>query len=224
MTKSVSRSPAASATSEPSPSHSTISGSTQGKPGDLDAAEARFEESRELALRLGERETVAVVAHNLANTALARRQYARARDLSEEALEAADATGDPWRYVPLCVHGYALLGLGDSERAARLFLDIVEPTHRVHGPIYARDVLDGLAAAEARNGGIRAARLSGAADTATRECGGVRSEFQEQIVEATRRLGRQTFGAEAWEAAYAEGAAMTLDEAIAYALEDGANA
>jgi DNA-binding CsgD family transcriptional regulator len=78
--------------------------------------------------------------------------------------------------------------------------------------------LDCLAttAAEADNHPL-AARLFGAPDTARRRTGMVRFKVPEADDEATIAAVRDALGQNDFDAAWAEGAALTLDEAIAYA-------
>jgi tetratricopeptide (TPR) repeat protein len=187
--------------------------------GDLVTGVALFEGSRALASRIGESQIVASATNNLADAALTRRDFANARALAEEAL-ALTNPGDSWRVHPESNLAYALLGLGEIELAGQKFRDTIEVVRRVLGPVYTVMTLDGLAAvAAARREFGRAACLFGAAREIRVRGGFHAYEFEQGLAEKTERAGRDALGDEQWELEWAQGAKMTLDEAVTYARE-----
>jgi DNA-binding CsgD family transcriptional regulator len=94
------------------------------------------------------------------------------------------------------------------DMAARLGADLIVPF-----------ALDCLAVAAARSDNQQlATRLFGAADAARRHMGLVRFKVLDEGDEATIALLRDALGTKDFEAAWAEGTALSIPEAIAYAL------
>jgi hypothetical protein len=75
------------------------------------------------------------------------------------------------------------------------------------------------AVAVANEDAIRSARLSGTATAMRTQIGFKAMELERTMAERTEGAGRAALGDEVWEFEHARGAAMTLDEAVAYALE-----
>jgi predicted ATPase/DNA-binding CsgD family transcriptional regulator len=154
----------------------------------------------------------------LANSARLRGDYRRAAALFEEALALFHSLGDK-RGRATVVHnlGYVVLRQGDSHRSRALFLEGMTLTKEL-GDRRVINCLAGLAGASAQVRPEWATTLLGAA-TALMSAIGVRLEpvnrpdFDHNIALAKDRLGERAFSA-----AWAQGAAMTLEQAIAYAL------
>ncbi len=70
----------------------------------------------------------------------------------------------------------------------------------------------------------RAARLFGAANAVRAAIGSPLAPFDQPTYDADVQAARAHLDNDAWEAAWAEGRAMTLEQAIAYALEDDTTA
>ena len=192
--------------------------------GDAESGTAFYEESRVLAAQIGESQTVVSATSNLADVALIRGDYSSAREFAEEAIMLT-SPDDSWRIHPESNRAFALLGLGEVELAAEKFRETIDLVRRVFGPVYAVDTLDGLAAVAAACGEFgRAARLAGSARE-IRDRGSFQAHEQiAELAEQTARAGGEALGAERWEHECAHGAAMTLDEAVAYALEESSDA
>ena len=111
----------------------------------------------------------------------------------------------------------ALVALASDgpERAAHSARRAIETWHGSGNDLGTADALDVLAAA---SGGVFAARLCGAAARLRREAGAVRLKIYNQWIEPAIAAVRADIGDEAFEAAWAEGATMSRDEAVAYAL------
>jgi hypothetical protein len=117
--------------------------------------------------------------------------------------------------------GWAALLRGDSEQARALYIESMRLRLEIGDNLAAPETLLGLACvAEAREETERAVRLFGASE-ALREVMGAPPEpgeiaLQEPYLTATRSHLDET----SWQEAWAAGRAMTLDEAISYALEE----
>ncbi|MFI0407421.1 BTAD domain-containing putative transcriptional regulator [Actinomadura sp. 3N508] len=182
--------------------------------GDLDAARAEFERGIGMAHRAGTPDKIAGGYHGLGEVARLRGDVAGARRLYETAL----TTYTSERFIAAAVRGSALVGLGwlalaegDPERGRELFSDALDMS--IDHPIFmyrslAGAGLAGVAVAEGDGG--RAAALLGAA-----------AVLQGVQVAGDPDAGRVSAGAReligdaAYEAAFAEGAALSREKARA---------
>jgi tetratricopeptide (TPR) repeat protein len=163
---------------------------------------------------------VAVVVHNLGELALRRGDLERAEVLLGESLATARAQGMS-RLAAFSTHliANAAAASGDYVRARTLFAEALA-AHRDEGD---RDgvayVLEGLARmAVARGDAERALRLAGAAAGLRRSIGCMLPPFQQGDFDRALDAARSALGPEASASAEADGAAMPLDAAVAYAL------
>jgi predicted ATPase len=185
--------------------------------GDLETADALLHEGVARAQELGDERLVLSVTSNLGELALKRGQIARAREVLEECVDVATRLGDQWsRAHALETLGFALVAAGEMSLAAARFREGLVLAEVV--PLLGSYCLDGLAAVA--DDPTRAARLAGRAHAMREEAGFLSHDVERGFLEDTERRGREALGDEAWDVAYAEGARMTLEEAIAYALED----
>jgi tetratricopeptide (TPR) repeat protein len=188
--------------------------------GEHGAAQPLFEESLAIYRKLGFKPGVAWSLNDLGIAARRRAEYAAARALFEESLAIARAMGHQWGIA--C----SLAGLGGVARlqqeygtARALFeesLAIFRELGHKQGVV---EDLEGLAAvAVTQAQPERAARLFGAAE-GLREAAGAPLPHAERA-EHNRSVAavRTVLGEEAFAAAWAEGRAMTLNQAVAYAL------
>ncbi len=189
--------------------------------GDYDASVSHYDASAALASELGDGITLLAVGINRGYGALVQGDYGRARRLLEDALEIAIRLGDVHgRAMVLGNLGFALCELGEPRRAALQFCEALELSLPVAGPRANSYILDGLAAvAISERDATRAARLSGFADALRGESGSGAESFERTVVDRTERAGRASLDDERWEVEYARGAAMSLDDAAAYARE-----
>jgi tetratricopeptide (TPR) repeat protein len=187
---------------------------------DLDQAVELYEESARLARKHGDTGIVTIAVNNLGEIAAYRGDYEHALELFEEAL-AINREGHDRHLVALALLniGTTTWMLGDLERARELLRD---------GLAAARDIgqvdlfIAGFAAlgvAYARHDPARAARLLGRAD-ALREETAFRDEeqFERRVRDEAEAGLRARLGEDAYAAAYAEGRALTLEDALALAL------
>lgn len=197
--------------------------------GDRRAARSYFEAALTAHRAVGAKWYVSHGLHLLAELEIEERDLARATALYEEILALnrdLGRKGDVAQTYLLL--GQVALAAGDDEAArAHLreslvwFRDVLE-----RGPMYAEDksrrgiaavieALAGLGAGEPKDG--RAARLLGAAAALRAATGASAAPAAADDLIATARA---TVGEEAFRAAWEEGRAMLLAEALAYALED----
>jgi predicted ATPase/DNA-binding SARP family transcriptional activator len=194
--------------------------------GELEAAASAIAESVEMSRRDGNLTSVGNWVRSLGSIALARCDYPQARLRFEESLAIGRAVGHPY-----CIsHALSYLALvaqdGNDHAAARRLLAesvaIERETGERLGLVANLDVYARLAVADGRY--ARAIRLWASA-SALRESVGVDAcgvgwpDPQPTVVHLRSILGADVF-AETW----ADGRAMTLDESLDYALENGPNA
>jgi predicted ATPase len=187
---------------------------------DLERAGTLFGEAAEAARGCGDRETLAHAVTGLGGVTYLQSDAETARGYYEQALELrrelSDVDGEARALIYLA--GVALLA-GDSDGAAPLLVDALRLMSAL-GDMEGILVCLGEAAEVAvlRDDAPRAARMLGAADALRQEIGYGSSVFM--------REGRTRIESALDEndpvliaAARAEGGAMTLDEAVVYALE-----
>jgi hypothetical protein len=148
----------------------------------------------------------------------------RAVELTEEAVAllrelgaGADAA------VGLCNVGWMALLQDDLGRAADLFRESLTLAWESGMKPIVLPTLEGLAcAAGAQGEAQRATRLWGAAQSL--EATGIPRDT-DWLAEADSRISamRSGMGEQAWEESYRKGRAMTLEEAVSYALEEDGN-
>jgi predicted ATPase/class 3 adenylate cyclase len=196
-----------------------IAGLVAATRGDWDSAAQLYAETAQLSRELGDSWLLAIAVNNLGDVALNRGEYERALELFEESLASGREEQDQDRVARALINlGLTTLMLGDVSRTRALMRDAL---------IAARDIglvegfihgFVGLGAAYAREDPDRAARLIGRADKLCEETasdldnieGRVRAETKEELL---ARLGE-----DAYAAAYTEGRALALEDALVLAL------
>jgi tetratricopeptide (TPR) repeat protein len=189
--------------------------------GDLERAKALHEESLAIRRALGDQGGIASSLGNLGNIAWAQGDYERAKVLYEECLALFRELGNQWGVANVLNNlGVVVRAQGDYGRARVLLeesLTLFRGLGSQWGIVNALEELAKLAGVKGQR--ERAARLLGAAE-ALREVIGApmyipeRSDYEQIVTELRSALGDEAF-AVAWE----EGRTMTLEQAIAYALE-----
>jgi hypothetical protein len=141
--------------------------------------------------------------------------YAKAVTLCETGLAMFRILGSKrWVAVGLYLTGHAARSNGDFERAVELYRENLVLFGEVGDKWVATECIEGLALITATQGNDeRAARLFGAAEAA-RETYGITMPPREAVLAATKERPQEAVFAAAW----TEGAAMTLEQAIEYAL------
>jgi len=189
--------------------------------GDVERATALFEESLDLSRRQQDRLSVAQNLQWLGSVALRRGDHRRAIELLTESLTQQQALGDrPGAAWSLHLLGRVFFDQGHTERASGLHLESLA-LHRdtgEHTGVAAS--LRGLArAAHARGDARSAARLFGAArghEVATSPGSPPTAPGEDDELSDLRK----SLGDEAFDLAWAEGRAMSLEQAVAYALDE----
>ena len=182
--------------------------------GDSDRAAELYEESLRLRRELGDRRNIANALLNLGRADLVRGDRARAAGLLTEGLELAQAVGDTWS-TSVALGGLGRLALEDGDRgkATELLGHALVLCRQRGDRKIAAECLDGFADAAAAEGQpARAATLAGAA-AAMREAIGVAGGSDERLAAVRAALGSAEF-----EAGWAAGRNLGLDDAVAYAL------
>jgi non-specific serine/threonine protein kinase len=188
--------------------------------GDYTRATVLFQEGLAIGRQQADLELAAAALQTLARVARAEGDYARAVALYEESL-AGIAPSDAYRAFILCELGMATIDQGNYARAAALFRALIVEYKEAMWTLPAG--LEGMAAIAAAQGeGERAARLWGAA-AAVREASSLPMMDVLDIKEYNRWVSaaRARFDANTFAAAWAEGRAMPLEQAVAEALGAG---
>jgi tetratricopeptide (TPR) repeat protein len=195
--------------------------------GDSAAAEAYCRESLATYRELGDSFWMAFSLHNLGRAAQIAGDYVRAGDLCRESLTLLRQLGDSGSVAEVLNSlGLIARARSDNEEAARLFsegLTVLRSGPTL--PLRTVQLLEGLAGVAAlRREGERAARLFGAAD-AVRTWMGVSVMPVDRIVyDRGVEVARSAVGEQRFTAAWNDGRTMSLEEAMAYALGEGAEA
>ncbi len=158
----------------------------------------------------------------LGEVALRQRDYARATQLMEESLELRRQLGNKWGVgVSLGMLGWVAMRERDWERAiARLgeSLEVRQEIGDKGGSAWCLERLAGVAMAQGQ--AEKAVRLFGVATVLRSSIGSVidpvdQDRYKKNINSLHAKLGREKYKA-AWD----EGRAMTMEQAVAYALEN----
>ncbi len=188
--------------------------------GNKAAAAALFEEGLAVFRKIGDRRGIALSLLELGSSASERGDYAGARARYEESLAIQRESGDRQGVaISLSALGALACEEGDPESGRRLYEESLA---------IVREIGDRRAIAESMEGLARVALLSAAPGPAARIWGGAdrlrkqigaptppseRPRYDRQVAAA-----RTAIGDGAFERAWAEGCAMTLEQAMEYAL------
>jgi non-specific serine/threonine protein kinase len=192
--------------------------------GDTDRAVAPFEGNLARCRDAGDTHGMVRSLRDLGLVALAQADHVRAQGQFEASVSLARRSGDQF-YV---ARGLADLGQVAYEQeaygaAAEFFTEGLVLLQRLGARHQVADCVSGLAAIAGAGGQPeRAARLLAAAAALRLATGLVRYAPERAAQERAVNAMRTQLGGPAFEAAQDEGRAMTLEEAIAYALERGA--
>jgi tetratricopeptide (TPR) repeat protein len=189
--------------------------------GDLDTAVLMFEKAQAMFEGLGNRRGVADVLWVLGIIARLRGNLPESRRLGERSLELHRETGDLFGVTDaLHTVGRTALAQGDLATAASSFLEALGNDERVENRTGMAIVMDNLAAkASAEGQHLRALRLGGASEAIKEAAGGHAPPALIDLPDP-RVAARAVLGDAAVDAAWEEGRAMTLDQAVAYAREE----
>jgi tetratricopeptide (TPR) repeat protein len=188
--------------------------------GDLQQARVLLEESLELARQARDSNEIAYALQSLGHLALARGDYVQAQTLFEKCLtqySEVDLFGGGWDNLATVA-----LQKGDTRQATSWYKQTLALYWELGEPIHIAFILEDLAhVAIICRQPLRAARLFGAAEV-LRESSDYpmvpsrRLELYESPLESLR----PQLDEAVWKACWAEGRAMPLKDAVAYALSD----
>jgi non-specific serine/threonine protein kinase len=191
--------------------------------GDHERATALYGDGLTLSRELGGAQPLGDCLSHLGHELLLRGDHERAAALNEEAAALLRDRG--YRgglQFALDNLGWVALARGDRERAAALYEESLELCRELGDRLVASRSLEGLACVAGAEGGSgRAAKLFGAAQGLLGAVGYRQTPRGRALSEPYVAAARSRMGAGRWQAAFAEGEAMTLDEAVEYALGAG---
>jgi hypothetical protein len=183
---------------------------------------ALAEESRTLSVKAGDLWNTAIALHSLALLAYGRGDYQRSKTLNEEALTLMRQVGDRWLLA------YPLIGLahvahrqGDYPLAAALYREAMINSRRLGNMRFVALCLDGIAGVQVALGyAARAARLLGGAAALREMINTPIPRTWQTDHERDQAAARGALENAVFSAAWAEGRAMTPEQAMGYALAD----
>ena len=188
--------------------------------GDTHLANTRLEEALALSRELGDARSMGFELSGLGEVALRQGDYARATQLMEESLELRRQLGNKWGVgVSLGMLGWVAMRERDWDRAtARLgeSLQVRQEIGDKGGSAWCLERLAGIAIVQGQ--AEKAVRLFSAAAALRASIGSVIDPVDRASYERNRRSLRAKLGQERFKAAWDEGCAMKMEQAIAYAL------
>ena len=192
--------------------------------GRLHEALESFEEGLEICLELGTSWHLATSYLNLGMAKMHSGDLKEAETVILKARQVYAEVGDE-HFEARCLGylGYTALLAGDGRSARSFFTRSLETFRRLGDLQGIAEGLEGLSALEAssrdREARVRGARLAGAADSIRAKLTAKQYPFDKAGLEPYLERGRVAMGENEWERARQEGERMSLDAAIAYALQ-----
>jgi predicted ATPase/DNA-binding SARP family transcriptional activator/DNA-binding CsgD family transcriptional regulator len=179
-------------------------------------------ESLTLARELGGTDPLDHMLLNSGYEFLLQGDYERAQALNEEAAELAREQGNKYKlHYSLDNLAWAALMRGDHRQAEAPFRENLVLCQELGDKLIASESLEGLACIlGARRKTERMVKLFGAAETLRETVGFSQSSAQRALREPYLTAARSQLDEASWEAAFAEGQTMSLEEAIGYALSE----
>lgn len=190
--------------------------------GEQEAAETMFQEALAVNLDVRDRREEGRATMNLAISSFARGDYETARVRGENALTMLREVGDP-RLIAFCLFVLGMIAVlqGDVAAARAHLTDGVGLALELRDAITAYTCLMGFALLFlARQQPLQTARLLGAEHAQRRGLGASLNRTAARVLEQVPPKVRAVLGDEAFTAAWDEGQAMSLSQAISYALTE----
>jgi predicted ATPase/class 3 adenylate cyclase/uncharacterized protein HemY len=192
------------------------------RPGDYQLANARLTEALSLSRELKDTRSMGFELSGLGEIALRQGNSKRATQLVKESLELRRQLGNKWGIgVSLGILGWAAMRHGDWKGAiARLgeSLEVRREIGDVGGSAWCLERLAQVALAKGQT--EKAVRLFSAAAALRASIGSVVDHADQSEYENTRNALRAKLGQERFAAVWNEGRELTLEQVIAYALEN----
>jgi predicted ATPase/DNA-binding SARP family transcriptional activator/Tfp pilus assembly protein PilF len=188
--------------------------------GDYAAAKSLYEESLAIRQELGDKVGIAGSLYNLGDMAFGQGDYEAARTLLQESLALFRQTGHSHLIHVLGLLGHVERAVGDYARAAALYQESLQLRREMDNVLFIALSMEDFAGLAARQGqSERAVRLLGAAEALCQTLvrtppAGDAAEYERTVAAAHTALSEEAF-ASVWE----QGRAMTLEQAVGYALE-----
>jgi predicted ATPase len=196
--------------------------SIAGEKGEFVRAAALLEEAIPELRRADDRRGLAIATSNLGYVALTMGDLERAAALFEEGLDLQRETGDAASAALILLNlGLVSLRRDRPARAADAYGECLRLSARLGHREYVAYAEDGLAALAVREGRLgRALRLVASAAVLREATGSSLDPAERELHESTLEAVRRGFDLETITAAYEAARALTLDEAVAYALSE----
>ncbi len=190
--------------------------------GDSTLTRALFEEGLEHARKAGDRWLTSSAVANLGEVARGQMDYERAAALYAEGLAIQRGLGDKaGNAISLHNMGYVALHHGDYAQAAALFKESMQLHQEQGSKTGIAECLAGLGSvAAARQQSTRAARLLGASDAIFAAVQTMMYPSDKNEYERSAQAARVHIGEAAFNAAWAEGHAITLEQATQLAMSE----
>jgi predicted ATPase len=196
-----------------------IAGLVAKERGDWDRSTQLHMESARFARELADATLLGGAVNNLGCNALNRGEYESAREFFEESVSIGQEVGDQGEIARGLMNlGVTTLMLGDVERARSLLRSSLLGAREIG---YVHAYMNGfvaLGAAYAREDPARAANLLGCADALSQESAIQLERFESGVRDKTELELQMRLGEGPYAVAYAEGRALALDDALAFAL------
>ena len=194
--------------------------------GDYAAARSLYGESLAIKRELGDKRGIAISLNSLAEVVCEQGDYAKACSLYEKSLAIKRELGDK-RGIAVSLDGLGLVARhqGDYVAARSLHGESLAIFRELGYRWGVLAVLEGFVALAAAQGQPeRALRLAGAAAALREAIGAPLPPTYQAELERHLETAQQALGEQASATALADGRAMTMEQAIAYALEEAAQA
>jgi tetratricopeptide (TPR) repeat protein len=191
--------------------------------GELDRATELLEEALTLWRASGDPAIIAGILTHLGQTLLLQGDLERATAVSEEAASMLRERKNRNHYLAEALEnlGWAALLQGNPEQANALFAEGLGLRRELGDKLTAPNTLEALASAAAAQGEAeRTARLYGVVEKLNEVMGTPQDAGEDALTGPYFAAARSQLDEATWQEAWAEGRAMTLEEAIFYALEE----
>lgn len=191
------------------------------RPGDHSLANIRLEQALVLSRELGDTRSIGFELSGLGEIALRQGDTARANQLLAESLELRRQLGNKWGVgVSLGTLGWAATREGDWERARAYLGESLEVRQEIGdkgGIAWCLERLADLALSQGQP--EKAVRLLSAAAVLRTTIGSVIDPADQEEYQNRRKALRSQFGEEKFTSLWKEGRTLTMEQAIAHALE-----
>ena len=190
---------------------------------ELERAREFLEEALTLGRASGDPAIIAGILTHLGHTLLLQGDIERATAVSEEAASMLRERTNRNYYLAEVLEnlGWAALLQGSSEQAKALFAQGLGLRRELGDKLMAPNTLEALASAAAAQGEAeRTARLYGVVEKLNEVMGIPQDAGEDALTQPYLAAARSQLDEAEWQEAWTEGRAMTLEEAISYALEE----